>query len=179
MVYVFFAEGFEEIEAINVVDVLRRAEIETVSVSVTGELVVTGSHKIPVTTDVLFEDADYGSCEMLVLPGGAPGTENLITHSGLSAQIKTFAEEKKYIAAICAAPKILGKVGVLKGKRATVYPGHEADLVGAKVTGGRVVIDENIITGKGPGVAIEFALALVAILKSKEEAGRLRKTMIV
>ena len=179
MVYVHFAEGFEEIEAITVVDVLRRAGIETVSVSVTGDKTVRGAHDISVITDILFEDADYNSCEMIVLPGGMPGSENLFAHSGLTSAIKSFAEEKKYLAAICAAPMVFGKLGILKGKNATSYPGFEEHLAGAKATGGKIVIDGNIITSKGPGTSIEFSFALVGILKNKEEAARLRKGMIV
>ena len=178
MIYVHFADGFEEIEAITAVDVLRRAGIETVSVSVTGDKTVQGSHEISVLTDILFEEADYGACEMIVLPGGKRGAENLLAHNGLADKIKMFADEKKYLAAICAAPMVLGKMGLLKGKNATIYPGMEENLAGAKATGGRIVIDENIITAKGAGTAMEFAFALVGILKSKEEAARLRKSMV-
>ena len=178
MVYVHFAEGFEEIEAITIVDVLRRADIETASVSVTGEKAVNGGHGIQVYVDILFEDADYDGCGMIVLPGGGTGTDNLLAHKGLAAQIMAFNESGKYLAAICAAPKVFGKLGVLKGKKATIYPGMEEHLAGAKSTGGRIVVDGNVITSKGPGTALEFSLALVSILKDKEEAARLRKSMI-
>ena len=178
MVYVHFAEGFEEIEAVTIVDALRRAGVETVSVSVMEDKTVRGAHDISVITDILFEEADYSACEMIVLPGGGKGTENLMAHSGLTAQLKSFGEEKKYLAAICAAPMALGKLGMLKGKKATIYPGMEGELTGVKVTGGKVVVDENIITSKGPGTALEFALCLVGILTSKEEAARLRKSLV-
>jgi len=179
MVYVHFAEGFEEIEAVTIVNVLRRAEIEAVTVSVTGDKTVRGSRGIPVCTDILFDEADYSDCEMIILPGGMPGTTNLLEHGGLMEKIKSFGEEKKYLAAICAAPMIFGKLGLLKGKKATIYPGMEENLVGAKSTGGRIVIDENIITSKGPGTTMEFALALVGLLKSKELAAQIRKRLLV
>jgi len=179
MVYVHFAEGFEEIEAVTIVNVLRRAEIETVSVSITGDKAVRGSRGITVSADILFEDADYSECEMIVLPGGMPGTKNLSEHAGLISEIKSFAESKKYLAAICAAPMVFGKLGLLKGKRATIYPGMEENLTGAKSTGGKIVIDENIITSKGPGTAMDFGLALVSLLKSKEEEAKIRKRLIM
>ena len=179
MVYVHFADGFEEIEAVAIVDVLRRGDIETVMVSITGNKVVTGSHNIPLVADMLFEDADYSKCEMIVLPGGGPGTMILKAHAGLAAEIMAFAENKKYLAAICAAPRIFGKLGILNGKKATCYPGLEEKLLGATVLGDRVVVDGNIITSRGAGTAIEFGLALVGILKGKELAVELGKKMIV
>ena len=179
MVYVHFAEGFEEIEAVAIVDVLRRGEIQTKSVSVTGGKAVCGSHGITVNADILFEEADYDDCEMLVLPGGMPGTTNLLAHTGLAGKITAFAEGKKYLAAVCAAPMVFGKLGVLKDRKATIYPGMEENLIGAKPQADRVVIDGNIITSKGPGTAIEFALALVGVLKGGEEAARLGKAMVV
>jgi len=178
MVFVHFAEGFEEIEAVSVVDVLRRGGIETATVSVTGSKTVCGSHGIAVLADMLFEEADYGKCEMIVLPGGMPGTENLMTHEGLKAEIMSFAGEGKYLAAICAAPTVLGKLGVLKGKKATVFPGMEENLIGAEVSENRVVIDGNIITSRGAGTAVEFSLALVGLIKGKEEAENVGKRMV-
>ena len=179
MVYVHFAGGFEEIEAVAVVDVLRRGGVETKSVSMTGDKCVCGSHGISVCTDLLFEEADYSGCEMIVLPGGMPGAANLMEHSGLAKEIISFAAGKKYLAAVCAAPMVFGKLGILKGKKATIYPGMEDKLEGAELRKDRVVIDGNIITSRGPGTAIEFALTLVAILKNKEEASELGKRMIV
>ena len=179
MVYVHFAEGFEEIEAVTIVDVLRRAGVETKAVSVTGDLTVCGSHGIPVCTDILFEDVNYDDCEMIVLPGGMPGTTNLLAHEGLTSQIVSFAKNKKHVAAICAAPMVFGKLGILEGKKATIYPGMEENLIGAKVQSDRVVIDGHVITSKGPGTAMEFSLALVGVLKSEEEAARLKKAMVV
>ena len=179
MVYVHFAEGFEEIEAVAIVDILRRGGVDAPMVSVSGNKVVRGSHDISVLTDLLFEEADYGKCDMIVLPGGGPGTANLLAHQGLAAEILSFAGEKKYLAAICAAPQIFGKLGILMGKKATIYPGLEEKLEGAQVSGDRVVADGNIITSRGVGTAIEFALALVKILKGAEKADELAEKMVV
>lgn len=178
MVYVHFAKGFEEIEAVTVMDVLRRGGIETESVSITGDKTVRGAHGVSVYADLLFEEADYGGCEMIVLPGGMPGTKNLLAHDGLISEITSFAENRKYLAAICAAPLILGKLNLLIGRKATIYPGMEEDLAGAKACGDIVVKDGNIITSRGPGTAIEFSLAIVDTLKGKDEAIRLRKALV-
>jgi len=178
MVYVHFTDGFEEIEAVAIVDVLRRGGVETKTVSITGDKVVRGSHDISLFTDLLFSEADYSKCEMIVLPGG-PGTADLLAHSGLAAEITAFAENKKYLAAICAAPQVFGKLGILEGKKATIYPGLEEKLNGAVALEDRVVIDGNIITSRGAGTAIEFGLALVAILKGEEVAAEIGKKMVV
>ncbi len=172
MVYVFLAEGFEEIEAITPVDVLRRAGIEALLVStVSGERTVTGAHGIKLTADICFEDANFDECNMIVLPGGLPGATNLGAHSGLCEKIKEFADAGeaggKYVAAICAAPMVLGRLGVLEGRMATIYPGMEDELGGAVHMKNRVVVDENIITSKGPGTAMEFAVELAGVLKDK------------
>lgn len=179
MVYVYLADGFEEIEALAVVDVLRRADITTKTVSVTGMKNVRGAHDIVVAADLLFQEADPASCEMIVLPGGMPGTANLAKHEGLVKQIGAFAQNDKWIAAICAAPSILGKMSLLKGKRATSFPGYENDMIGAVYTEERVVQDGNFITSRGAGTAVEFALKLVELLKDEHTAATLRKKMIV
>ncbi len=168
MVFIHLAEGFEEVEALTAVDVLRRAGVDAKTVSVTGNKMVTGTHGIPVEADLLFEEADYGSCEMIVLPGGLPGATNLGSHAGLTDQIKAFAAAGKKVAAICAAPMVLSQCGILEGKEATIYPGMEEELAGAKATGANVTVCGNIITGKGPALAMEFALALTEALKGKE-----------
>jgi 4-methyl-5(b-hydroxyethyl)-thiazole monophosphate biosynthesis len=178
-VFVHLAEGFEEIEALTVVDVLRRAGVEAVTVSVTGERIVTGSHDIPVIADLLFEQAEYGAADMIVLPGGMPGTKNLAAHTGLIKNIEKFAEEDRWIAAICAAPMILGGLGLLKGRQAVIYPGMEDYLTGARVGKDNVVKDGHIITSKGPGTAMEFAVALVAILKGGDAASALKRSMVL
>ena len=177
-VYVHFAEGFEEIEALTVVDVLRRASIEAEMVSVSGNLMVTGAHAITVKTDILFEQADYATCDMIVLPGGMPGAANLEKHEGLSLQIKQFVENEKWLAAICAAPMVFGQMGLLKNRTAVCYPGFEDKLLGAKLGRHTVEIDGKFITSRGPGTALEFAFVLVESLKDKTTARGLRMSML-
>ncbi|MBH1940486.1 DJ-1/PfpI family protein [Mobilitalea sibirica] len=176
-VYVFLAEGFEEIEALTVVDLLRRAAIEVLMVSVTGNKEVTGSHQITTTADLLFEEVEYENADMLVLPGGMPGTTNLLMHDGLGRLLQEFNSKGKLLAAICAAPKILGTKGLLNGKSATCYPGFEDSLIGAKYLDTEVVADGNIVTSKGLGTAIDFSLSLIKRLKNEEEAQKIAKAI--
>lgn len=178
MVYIHLAEGFEEVEALTCVDILRRAGIDAKTVSVTGEKTVCGTHGIPVVADLLFDEADYGSCEMIVLPGGLPGATNLGEHAGLTDRIREFAKAGKKVAAICAAPMVLGACGVLEGKKATIYPGMEEELTGAQPTGKTVTVDGNIITGMGPALAMEFALTLVGELKGAETRAEVRDDLL-
>ena len=168
MVFIHLAEGYEEVEALTCVDVLRRAGIDARMVSVTGNLTVRGAHGIDINTDMLFEDADYDECEMIVLPGGLPGATNLRDHPGLTAQIEAFAKAGRPLAAICAAPLALAAHGALEEKNATIYPGMEDHLAGAKASGSTVTVDGNVITGMGPALAMEFALALVEFIKGAE-----------
>ena len=179
MVYVHLADGFEEIEALTIVDVLRRANIMVKTVSTTKERTVRGAHDIKVLADLLFEEADYQRCDMIVLPGGMPGTANLGNHQGLAKQLAAFSNEGKWLAAICAAPSVLGKLSLLKGKRATSYPGYKEQMIGAEYTEERVVRDGNLVTSRGPGTAIEFSLKLVELLKDAQTSEVLRKAMIV
>lgn len=179
IIAVHLAEGFEEIEAISIIDVLRRAEMDVLVVSVTGKIEVTGAHKITVTADKLFEDIDYSSVEMIVLPGGMPGATNLNKHAGLRSQILDFNKNGKPLGAICAAPLVFGQLGLLKEKNATCFPGFEKYLEGANITGAATETAGNIITGKGAGVAIQFALQIVENLKGKELANQLKERMIV
>ncbi len=172
-VYIFLADGFEEIEAFTVVDLLRRADIDIVTISMTGSMLVTGSHRITTVAEALFHTLDYSDADMLVLPGGMPGTKNLEEHPGLDALLKDFAAKNKKIAAICAAPRVLGAKGLLEGKKATCYPGHEEALHGAKLMREDVVRDGNIITSRGMGTAIDFSLAIIRKLKGAEEATRI------
>jgi 4-methyl-5(b-hydroxyethyl)-thiazole monophosphate biosynthesis len=176
---VHLAEGFEEIEAISIIDVLRRANLETVVVSVTGEKEVTGSHKIKVIADELFEDIQYENIEMIVLPGGMPGSNNLNAHEGLKKQILDFHKNGKLLGAICAAPLVFGNLGILKNRTATCYPGFENQLLEAKVSGEDVEQSGMIVTGKGAGIAIRFALKIVEMLKGKKLAEELAIKMIV
>jgi 4-methyl-5(b-hydroxyethyl)-thiazole monophosphate biosynthesis len=178
-VLIHFANGFEEVEAITPVDVLRRAGCEVITVSVTGKKEVTSTRGVTILADKLFVEADYDQAHMILLPGGQPGSDNLNRHEGLKKQLLTFHQQGKLIAAICAAPLVLGNLGILKGKRATCYPGVESQLTGATCTGNAVEIDGNVITGKGPGVALKFSLALVEKLVDKAKSDELRKAMIV
>jgi 4-methyl-5(b-hydroxyethyl)-thiazole monophosphate biosynthesis len=178
-VLVHFAHGFEEIEAITPVDVLRRAGCEVVTVSVTGTHEVTSTRGLTVLTDRLFVESDYEHADMIVLPGGQPGADNLNKHEGLKKQIEILNSRGKFIAAICAAPLVLGSTGILKGKKATCYPGVEKLLMGAIFTNSDVEIDGNIITGRGPGLALKFSLALVEKLMGSVKVEDLKKAMLI
>lgn len=164
------ADGFEEVEGLTVVDLLRRAGIECETVSVTGKRTVTSSHNITLYADRLFEDGSLADADMLVLPGGMPGTLNLLSHEGLKKLLCSCAADGRYIAAICAAPSVLGAHGLLAGKKATCYPGFEEKLTGAVCSANKVVRDGNIITSRGLGTAIDFALTLVSLLAGQETA---------
>lgn len=177
-VCVFLADGFEEIEGLTVVDILRRAGVDTQTVSITEERMVTGSHKIPVQADVCLKDADFTGAQMLVLPGGMPGTVNLGACRELTELLVRFHEEGKKVAAICAAPSVLGDLGILKGKRAACYPGFEDRLAGAEVVYEKVAVDSNVTTSRGMGTAIPFALALAEQLVSREKAEEIKKGII-
>lgn len=166
-VYIHLATGFEEIEALTCADWLRRADIDAKLVSMTREKTVVGVHDISVNADLLFEEADYENCDMIVLPGGLPGATNLEDHAQLAEEIKKFAKAGKWLAAICAAPLVFATHGVLEGKKATIYPGMEDHLKGAEPSFENVTIDGNVITGLGPDVASEFALTLIEVLKGK------------
>lgn len=171
---VFLADGFEEIEALTVTDLLRREHIETLLVSVSGEKIAKGSHGINVETDTAIGDLDFDSLDMLILPGGKLGTDNLLACKLLEEKIKEFKQEGKYLAAICAAPSVLGLHGVLNGVKACCYPGFEDKLLGAEiVTDKPAVTDGTIITGRGMGCSLEFGLAVVEVLKGREEAVKL------
>jgi 4-methyl-5(b-hydroxyethyl)-thiazole monophosphate biosynthesis len=177
MVYVMLADGFEEIEALTVVDVLRRVNIKTHTVSIGRDRAVTGAHNIPVAADLLISEADLEAADMIVLPGGMPGATNLYNNTILEKAINSMVLRRKWIAAICAAPFILGKRGYLKGKEATCYPGFEKDLIGAIIKDEKVVISDNFITSKGPGTALDFALAIVSVLRDNNTACTLRASM--
>ncbi len=177
-VAILFASGFEEIEAITIVDVLRRAEIDVTTVGV-GSTNVTGSHAIAITTDVELADARRRDWDMVVLPGGLPGATNLRDNPEVQSLLREQNEKGHRIGAICAAPIALGKAGILAGKRATSYPGFEKELTGARYCEDRVVRDGNVITSRGPGTAMEFALAIVADLRGGEVSDSLRKGMLV
>ena len=169
-VYVFLAEGFEEIEGLTVVDLLRRAKIETEMVSIMEGKQIKGSHGIKVTADRMFEDVDFSDADLLVLPGGMPGTLNLGNHEGLCELLKKHYAENKMIAAICAAPSVFGQLGFLNGRIATCYPGFENKLEGAIVCATKVAVDGNVTTSKGLGTAIDFSLKLIEQLVDQQTA---------
>ena len=178
-VAVFFANGFEEIEAISIVDVLRRASIGVTTVSVSGNIEVEGAHGIKVIADKVFNDLEFNSFDMLILPGGMPGAKNLNNHNGLKNVILQFNKSGKHLGAICAAPLVFGQAGILNGKKATCYPGYEDYLEGAEITSSSTEVDGNIVTGRGAGVAIEFALKIVEQLINKETAEEIAEKMVV
>lgn len=177
-VYIFLANGFEEIEALTVVDVLRRADIAIQTVSVEDSLNVTGRSNITVKADCLFKKADLDGADMLVLPGGMPGTTNLLHHTGVVQKLKDFHKSKKYVAAICAAPSVLGACGLLNGKKACCYPGFEEKLLGASIQNEPVIQDGNVITGRGMGVANDFALKIVEVLKDSKKAEEIKQDIL-
>ncbi|MBR6523066.1 MAG: DJ-1/PfpI family protein [Clostridia bacterium] len=174
MVYVFLADGFEEIEALAPVDILRRAKIDVKTVSINDTLSVTGAHGITVQADILLKDVSEDS-QMLVLPGGMPGTLNLQKCQPLCDMLK---KAEGFVAAICAAPSVLGGLGLLKGKKATCYPGFEDKLDGAEYVDESVVVSGKVITSKGAGTAHLFGFTLLSLLKEENEAEKLRKTMM-
>ncbi len=177
MVLVFLANGFEETEAIAPIDILRRDGRKVVTVGI-GEEVITSSHGVTVATDTTEIDAvPDDEIEMIVLPGGMPGTLNLEKSRTVQDFIDYCAANGKYIGAICAAPSILGKKGMLKGRKATCFPGFEEFLEGAEFTGAPVEHDGNIITARGAGVALEFGLKLVEVLSGKAASDKLREAM--
>lgn len=178
--YLFLADGFEEIEALTPVDVLRRAGLSVKTVSIADRQAVVGAHGVPVVADVMFDEVDEQDAEMIILPGGMPGAANLDAHAGLSELIFRFAAAGKPLAAICAAPLVYGKRGLLKGKKATCYPGFENYLEGIEeYTGALVQKDGNFITAKGPGAALEFAFAIVEAFCGVETVNGLKRDMMI
>lgn len=179
MVYVMLADGFEEIEALAVVDVLRRVGIDVFTVSITEKSIVTGAHKIRVIADLTIKEAALEDADMIALPGGMPGAQNLYDNIVLENALENMVKKNKWVAAICAAPFILGKRGYLEGKEAICYPGFEKDLKGAIIKNQKVVISGNFITSKGPGTALHFAFAIVSVLKDQKTASSLAQQMQV
>ena len=155
------ADGCEEIEGLTVVDIVRRAKMDITMISVNGKREVTSSHDVTFLADAVAEEVDYDALDGIVLPGGMPGTLHLLDHATVNEVIKKFAGEGKLVAAICAAPSVLGAAGILEGRRATCHPGFEEKLTGAATSEDAVVVDGNIITSRGMGTAIPFALEIV------------------
>ncbi len=176
MVYVMLADGFEEIEAIEPVDILRRGGVEVKTVSITGKKEVIGAHSITVTADMTVNEVEPDKMNMLILPGGA-GHTLLDASNEVHALINHALVNKKYIAAICASPSIIGKKQILSGKKATCYPGFEKYCYGADMVTDKAVKDGLIITGKGPGAAAEFGFMVLTVLKGENTANSLRDEM--
>lgn len=177
MVYVFFAPGFEESEALVTVDMLIRGGLPVKMVSVSGDLVVAGAHNMKTVCDCLIEDVDCADAEALILPGGMPGVTNLYANETVLNAVRYCSENDLFVCAICAAPMILGKLGILSGKKATCFPGFEKDLEGATVTGKHVTIDGKVITAKGAGCALEFGFAIVAQVKGQKASDNVAVSM--
>lgn len=176
MVYIFLAEGFEELEALSPIDILRRGGVEIKTVGVTGKT-VTGSHGVPFVCDLEIKDASFENLEGIILPGGMPGTLNLENSADVLKFVDYAYINNLYIAAICAAPLILGHKNILNGKKATCYTGFEKDLLGATVLSQKVVKDGNIITAYGAGAAAEFALTLLEAFKNTAVANEIKTQM--
>ena len=176
-VYAFLAEGLEEVECLAVVDVLRRSGVEVTLVSVGETKEIVGSHGIRLTADALFEETNPDQADILFLPGGMPGTKYLQAHQGLAEAIRKAAKQGRRIAAICAAPSILGTMGLLKGRTATCYPGFEDMLEGASYTSQGVITDGNITTSRGLGYALALGLELIRLLQGPQQAERIREAV--
>ena len=177
MVYMFLANGFEEIEALCPLDLLRRAGVEVTTVGIGGDS-ITGSHGITVKADIKDKKVKFENIDMVILPGGMPGTTNLDASELVHRALDLAKEQNAYIAAICAAPMILGKRGDLGGMNAVCYPGFEKYLEGATVPAEKLVVDGKYVTARGMGVALDFGLALVAALCGEEKAEELRHSVI-
>ncbi len=175
---VIFANGFEEIEGLTVVDLLRRGGVKVTMVSIEESLQVTGSHGIAVGADCSWEQMDFAEADGIVLPGGMPGTLRLDAHKEVKKMVQQLDTEGKLVAAICAAPSVLGHAGVLEGKKATCYPGFEGELTGAEYVMAPAVVDGGTITGRGMGTSIPFALAILEYLEGPEKAEEIGKSVL-
>lgn len=177
-VCVFLADGMEEIEALTVVDICRRAQVDTMTVSITDSHDVLSSHGIKLQADALLADIDFDEASMIVLPGGMPGTLNLEACEPLMQKVEEFNRKERYIAAICAAPSILGHRGILDGRNACCYPSFEEELGKAVVSRNPVEVSGHIVTSRGMGTAIDFALAIVALMKGQACADGVKEAII-
>lgn len=178
-IYEFWADGFEDIEALAPVDIMRRAGLSVKTVSIMGRREVETAHKVKVLADVLFEEADFSDLEMIVLPGGMPGAANLAAHAGLHDLIAKTYKDGKPLTAICAGPMVYGKMGLLKGHKATCYPGFEQYLEGADYTGSLVEVDGPFTTGKGPAAALSLGFAIVERFCGKAKVDELKGGMLI
>ncbi|EJW91363.1 ThiJ family intracellular protease [gut metagenome] len=178
MLYIFLATGFEETEALGTLDILRRIGLSAQTVSITGDRCVMGAHQVPVIADILIEDVKIEESECLILPGGLPGSQYLLECASLRDLLLQQFGAGKRVAAICAGPMVLGAHGILQGKQATCYPGFEDRMIGATPVNAKVVVDGNVITGKGPGAVFDFGFAIAEQFAGKEAVAALKKAMI-
>lgn len=177
--YVFMANGFEDIEALAPIDILRRGGVHVTTVSINDNREVESAHGVTILADTTFDEAgDFGDADILMLPGGMPGAANLNDHEGVRHALLRQDEQGKWIGAICAAPFILGGLGLLRGKQATCYPGFEGHLEGADYTADLVTIDGHFITGRGPGAAMPYGYAILRELGYADAADALQEGMI-
>lgn len=177
-VYIFLADGFEDIEGLTVVDLMRRAGIEAVTVSIKETREITTSHGIEMKTDRVFSETDFSDADMLVLPGGMPGTKYLGEYTPLTELLKFFYSKGGKVAAICAAPSVFADLGFLEGRKATSYPSFMGKLKGALLTEEPVAVDGNVTTSRGLGTAIDFALSLIGQLKGMEKAQEIAESIV-
>lgn len=175
---IFLATGYEEVEMLTVVDMLRRAKISIDMVSITDQKEVTSSHNVTITADKTLSEVNFDEAEMLILPGGIPGTPNLRACDPLCEKLKEFAANGKKVAAVCAAPTVLGELGILAGKKATCYPSFADKLATGDYVKRPVVTDGNVITSRGMGTCIEFAGAIIEALKDKATADAVKEAII-
>lgn len=175
---IFMADGCEEIEGLTVVDLVRRAKMEIIMISITERKEVTSSHNVTFLADALAKDVDFDALDGIVLPGGMPGTLNLGADETVGKVIRKFAEEGKLVAAICAAPSVLGAAGLLEGKHASCHPGFEEKLTGAFLSEDTVVVDGNIITSRGMGTAVHFGLAIIRYFMDDETLDQVKKGIV-
>ena len=175
---IFMADGCEEIEGLTVVDIVRRAGIDITTISISDKNEVAGAHGITFLADAKKDEVDFSTLDCIVLPGGMPGTTNLGADETVDKVIREFAAGGKLVAAICAAPSVLGQAGILNGKHATSYPGFEPKLTGAVTSEDSVVQDGNVITSRGMGTAIAFALEIVSYFTDKKTADKLAESII-
>lgn len=175
---IFLAPGYEEVEMLTVVDLLRRSHISIDMVSITDSLEVTSSHNVTIKADKLFQDADFDEADMIILPGGIPGTPNLLAYQPLTDKIKEFASQKKWLSAVCAAPTIYDELKLFEGRKATCYPTFAEKLTDAVYVKQPVVVDDIFITSRGAGTTIEFAAAIVERFAGKDIAKEVLEAII-
>ena len=175
--YTLLADGFETVEALGVVDILRRAGVNVCTLSINEDRTVTSSHKVPVVADDVLGNKELDDGDAIFIPGGLRGVDNLEADERILSLVKKYNSDGKYVIAICAGPRILGHCNILNGKTATCYPGFENDLYGASATGAKVEVSGNVITSRGMGTTINLGLRLVEIFFDKEKADSLSKTI--